>query len=656
MRNDIQFLRGIAVLVVVLYHAKILPVPGGYLGVDVFFVISGFLITSIILRDLDKGCFSFKQFYIRRAKRLLPAAYSTLIFTTLLSYGFLTSTQWNDYIEQFIGALTYTANLILPFQTGYFEASAEEKPLLHIWSLSLEEQYYFFMPLFLVCLLKKWRGWFIVASILISIMLCFILVSFPFTYWRLPTIDSSMMGFYLLPARAWELLIGSLVAWVMLQSPSFCISRVIKLLAFSVLVGIIVFPVDSIHPRLDALVVVTLTAILLLGHDNWLPLSFITRSVEKVGDWSYSLYLLHWPIFAFANIAYLEAVPENIMWLLFCFSLIMAFLQYQYVEQPFRYGWKASNKKTFRVFVGSSIFLILLPIPAVLSGQAGDIDFKDIYRTDATLSEVCSQRHVFIKPTSACMTNEKPMVALWGDSFAMHLIPGLLKVPIIGETFVQVTKSACAPIRGIASLDENYGESWAKTCLDFNEKAFQYIRDNKSIKIVLLSSPFSGYFNNDQLKLFYKGKNIIGKRSVAIEQMIETIEGLRRAGKYPIIVAPPPMPGFNIGECRERMATNLIVLGQTDCDFKVVQYQSHQKGIIDALNEIEQRTDIEVIRFNKLICNEETCITKLGDIFVYRDEGHLTITGSEMLIPRLKLVDLLIYYMKNTVTIDVDSL
>ena len=174
MRHDIQFLRGIAVLVVVLYHAKVLPVRGGFLGVDVFFVISGFLITKIILRDLDNGTFFFKQFYIRRAKRLLPAAYSTLIFTTLLGYAFLTRTQWNDYIDQLIGAVTFTANLVLPFQTGYFEASGESKPLLHIWSLSLEEQYYFFMPLFLFCLPKRWRGWFLSASIIASFLLCFI--------------------------------------------------------------------------------------------------------------------------------------------------------------------------------------------------------------------------------------------------------------------------------------------------------------------------------------------------------------------------------------------------------------------------------------------------------------------------------------------------
>lgn len=157
MRRDIQLLRGIAVLLVVIYHADLGVIMHGYLGVDVFFVVSGFLISSIILNDLKSGSFSFSGFYLRRAKRLLPALYCTLAFTSLLAYAFLTGQQWRDYIEQLIGAVSFSANLILPTQSGYFAGSAETKPLLHIWSLSLEEQYYFFLPLFLFVLPRKWQ-------------------------------------------------------------------------------------------------------------------------------------------------------------------------------------------------------------------------------------------------------------------------------------------------------------------------------------------------------------------------------------------------------------------------------------------------------------------------------------------------------------------
>jgi len=157
LRQDIQFLRGIAVLFVVIYHSGLGILNEGYLGVDIFFVISGFLITKLILEKLAEDNFSFTDFYFRRAKRLLPALYSTLFFTTAIGVFFLTKSQWSDYLEQLLGALTFTANFVLPGQTGYFEQSSDGKPLLHIWSLSLEEQYYFILPLFLFLIPRKLR-------------------------------------------------------------------------------------------------------------------------------------------------------------------------------------------------------------------------------------------------------------------------------------------------------------------------------------------------------------------------------------------------------------------------------------------------------------------------------------------------------------------
>ena len=173
MRRDIQFLRGIAVLVVVLYHSNIGLLSQGYLGVDIFFVISGFLITTIILKGLDNNNFIFSTFYLRRAKRLLPALYSTLFFTTLLSLPVLTNQQWLEYLEQLKGALTFTANLVLPSQTGYFESASEGKPLLHIWSLSLEEQYYFLLPISLYFIPKKFRLITILLFTFLSLVFCF---------------------------------------------------------------------------------------------------------------------------------------------------------------------------------------------------------------------------------------------------------------------------------------------------------------------------------------------------------------------------------------------------------------------------------------------------------------------------------------------------
>ncbi len=649
MRNDIQFLRGVAVLIVVLYHAKTLSIPNGFLGVDIFFVVSGFLITSMILRDLDDKSFSFKQFYIRRARRLLPAAYSTLILTTLLSYELLTKSQWNDYIAQLIGAITFTANLVLPFQTGYFEAAAEGKPLLHIWSLSLEEQYYLLMPLFLSLLAVKWRGWFLAAGIIFSLFLCILFISFPFSYWRFPGIDSKMLAFYLLPTRAWELLIGSFVAWAMIRSPLLTIPSGVKSLAFAMLLIPIFYPFDNIHPRGGALIVVLATAIILIGRDNWLPSHWMISMVKRVGDWSYSLYLIHWPLFAFAQHAYLGIVPVYVMWLLLFLSLALAYLQYEFIEQRFRSKQQmdvlGDVKETYRWLIGSSVVMLLLAMPIIAGYKndgAGYNDFQYIFRHNRGLNDSCAQGKIFVEPILACMTSNEPLVAVWGDSYAMHLLPGLKVAPVLGSSLVQITKSACAPILGVALINAKYDELWAQTCIDFNEKALKYIQDNQSIKYVILSSSFSGYFDDAQLQLFVDGKKVKKNGSIAVARMIKTIEELRRSGKRPIIVAPPPTTGFNIAACLERQVAGLMVLSRSDCNFLVADYKLFQRDIITALEKIEQLTAVDIVWLDEVICEEGICLTIVDGVYLYRDQGHLSVAGSELLIPLLNLTDQII--------------
>lgn len=645
VRHDIQFLRGFAVLAVLLYHANIFSISGGFLGVDVFFVISGYLITSIILRDLDERRFSFAAFYLRRAKRLLPAAYSTLIFTTLLGYAFLTTGQWNDYVEQLVGTITFTANLVLPFQTGYFENAAESKPLLHIWSLSLEEQYYLVTPLLLFLIKPKWRGTVFIIAFVVSLVVCVMFVTFPFTYWRLPSINSENMAFFLLLTRAWELLAGSILAHLVRRLPRFNISRLIKLSVLFMTTIIVLFPIDSIHPRGDAFLVVIATAVMLAGTSEWLPQNKVTNSVAKVGDWSYSLYLVHWPLFAFAHNAYLGETPTHIKLLLLLASMLLAYWQYEFVEQRFRYGWKANQKRTFQWLASASLMVILTPAPALFSqhvaSAAGTRDFSYLQIRNVGLNVHCTNGQAIVN-AEPCMTSKKPKFAIWGDSYAMHLVPGLVISPQIRDSLIQITKSACAPILGVASIDSNYDEFWAKNCLEFNEQVVQLLRDSESIEYVIMSSPFDGYFGFGELSLFYQGQKTTGERSIAINQMVTTIETIREYGKYPVLVTPPPKAGFNIGECWERKETGLIVLGRSDCNFTVNEYHSYQRDIIDAINEVQNRTNVDVIWLDEIICDEEQCRTAINETSIYRDDGHLSVPGSQWVIPRLELASRLL--------------
>jgi len=635
MRHDIQFLRGIAVLSVLLYHARIGPLVNGYLGVDIFFVISGFLITTIILRGLSEDSFSFSEFYLRRAKRLLPALYSTLIFTTLLAYVFLTYRQWNDYLEQFLGAITFTSNLFLPLQVGYFEDAADTKPLLHIWSLSLEEQYYFFLPLLLFLTPQKLRGWVLAIVALLSLWLCLYFIYWAFTYWRFPNIDSAGWAFYLFPTRAWELLAGSLIAWYMLKAPTTSIPKSVKIASISGLMLLLCFSVDDAHPRGNAIIAVLLTCVVILGQDDWLPKDLITRSIERVGDWSYSLYLVHWPLLAFAQVSFLGKVPVYISAALGGMSIILAYLQYRYVEQHFRYGFQDSRKSAYRFFAVSTLILLLLPVPVALSSFgkrfAENENFEYLRRHNYGLGEHCNSTYQDQWP-SACQTTENLTVAIWGDSYAMHLVPGLLANPNVKNSIIQVTKSACGPVLEIAVVDEKDNKNSAEKCIAHNNLALQYILSLDSVKYVVMSSPYSQYVKNEGQSLLFNGAVIAQNSEMVVSQMVKTIQLIRESGKTPIVFSPPPSSDFNIGDCLERKANHAVVFGRRDCNLTLEEYTRQNQPVTVALREVEKQTGARFIWLESLTCDDKVCQTRIEDVYLYRDGGHLSYAGSEFLL------------------------
>jgi peptidoglycan/LPS O-acetylase OafA/YrhL len=249
-RSDIQILRAIAVILVALYHAKIPFLKSGFLGVDIFFVISGFLIGGIIIKETDLEEFSFRRFYLRRAWRLLPAAYVVFAIVVLISPLFLTQLEMKDLLWQAIGALTFTSNVVLWQQAGYFGGEASLKPLLHTWSLAIEEQFYIFLPLLLVSLRGKVRLAVIVTLTLLSFALA--------TYLR----ESGSAAFYLLPTRAWELLLGVAVAIFATTRGLLRTPKLIYFGLFFLIISIPFFELVGFHPGPQAAFLCCATAII----------------------------------------------------------------------------------------------------------------------------------------------------------------------------------------------------------------------------------------------------------------------------------------------------------------------------------------------------------------------------------------------------------
>ncbi|MGZ9099459.1 MAG: acyltransferase family protein, partial [Brevundimonas sp.] len=605
-RFDIQFMRGVAVLAVVVFHAFPAAFPQGFLGVDVFFVISGFLITGIILKGVGKPGF-FGNFYRRRALRLLPASLTTLAVTTALAFVFLTTSQMADYAKQLLGALAFAANFVLPLQTGYFEGAAETKPLLHIWSLSLEEQFYFLAPFLLWLTPLRARPWLLGAGFMLSLALCLVLATGP-AWLPVTTETAANLAFFMLPARAWELLAGSLCAWLMLRRPELTVPAWAKYLALAVIPVTCIVGFDAVHPRWDAVIVVAATAVLLLGRDGWLPRMALTRPVGVIGDWSYSLYLIHWPLFSFAYIAWGQDPPWWVLIALAVLAVVLAWLQWKYVEQPFRNGFPRPLKAPL-VLGGIMAGLAILIVPSM----AATSPLGDQLRRNTGLGRACNQASGQWVDKPACRTSPAPTVAVWGDSYAMHLIPGLAGLPL-----VQMTKSACSPVVGATQVSIDYSAAWARECTAFNDSVLEAVTAMPSVRYVVLSSPFKQVMADGGQRLLIDGR-VQPFDDAPRAAFARTLARLRAAGKTPIVIGPTPYAPFDAGRCNERMIEGRPILGRTDCAIDEAEAERVNAAVYAALN----ASGAEPLSPATVLCADGRCATRQGEVILYRDAGHL---------------------------------
>ncbi len=644
-RADIQALRGFAVLVVLFYHANIGFTQGGFLGVDVFFVISGFLITGLIRDGIQGGTFNLWTFYVRRAKRLLPAAYATFLGAALLAPFFLASSEMRDFQRQLVGALTFTANFSLLRQSGYFEGASELKPLLHIWSLAIEEQYYFLLPITLYLLPRRFWKMATMVVIVASLAFCWLLAQ-----------KNPAAAFYLLPTRAWELGIGSYGALVTMNSGA--LSRWLKSAFWPAVVCLLVLPFApelGRHPGLNALAICVATVVIILRKHPALAVSRIIGIMGKFGDISYSLYLVHWPLFAFLNNAWLgEAGNEHppLIWRagLLLLSVVLAVILNRTIEKPLRFMPLASPMKVFAASLTAALVVLLLSRGASFA-TTPTTNYADLRRPNQGLSEKCEFTTSF-EPIAECRTSEKPEIMVWGDSYAMHLLSGIADPGMNAGGVVQATRSACGPMLGLASVskkeDSAYGVDWAYNCIAFNDSVLAYLQKTKSIKVVVLSSLLSQYVDASQFQILErKNANLPrpledAREKFAIDGLKATIDAVRAAGKKIVIVAPPPQSGLDIGRCTERLQRGLPILGvMNGCRINQASYERTRKSVLEVLDAVSGSANIDIIRFDPLLCHSGGCDTSMAGIALYRDSGHLSMQGSLTIAEKMGLVELI---------------
>lgn len=636
-RGDIQALRGVAVLLVVLYHAGMPMLSGGYLGVDVFFVISGFLITNIIRRGLEDQTFNFWQFYYRRAKRLLPAAYVVIGLTVLAGPFFLGSQAMDELGAQVHGALTFTVNFVFWQSAGYFDAAADTKALLHFWSLAIEEQYYLIMP-FLLFLLPR-RTWLAATIALMAISLTLALYIAP---------RSPDAAFYLLPARWWELALGSLGALLPIHFHGLRVLSIARLPAVFTLVAVPFFPSGMAHPGLDALIVCVSTLIIIIGHDNnrW-ETALPTRLFAWVGNLSYSLYLVHWPVLVFLEAAWLDHAPAHATVIAVVFSFLLSWLLFRFVEEPFRRGFSSAR---FSRSVAAGIFCVTLILAAspglVASVTVTSEDYGYLRRTNYGLDRSCAsgERFPFAGIEDQCRTNDDPRVILVGDSYAMAWTSGLAG-PLRNVGLAQATMSACDPLYGMARFPRRagtrYNQTTAQRCIEFHQAVLDHVRDDPAIEIVVLAARFQTILSTGNLMLV-RTENGYEDREITLDLVASgvgsMVEEYRRAGKRVVVLAPPPANGMDIGECLERSASNRLTFdAPTNCALSLESVMEYRASTLALLELVSEREDVDVLHVFDFLCDDHSCTTLIDGIPLYRDAGHLSVDGSVIIGERTEL-------------------
>lgn len=600
-RRDIDGLRAIAVLSVLFYHSGIAAVSGGFVGVDVFFVISGYLISRHIFESVAAKQFSIVDFYERRARRILPAYCFVSALALIGAWFILLPTEFTEFAKSLVSSTLFVSNIYFWQASDYFAPAAETLPLLHLWSLGVEEQFYLFFPP-LVALFARFSriGVLVVVGLIASLIASQAVV----TQWP-------AAAFYLLPFRAWELLLGSLIAMQRFPvPPSKSVAGGVSAAGVALILFSVVTYTDKMQfPGASALVPCAGAAMIIWGGSLSNPLGRVlgVEPLAFVGRISYSLYLIHWPLIVFAKIAGVDLGP---VWI-FALSTGGATFSYFLIEQPIRKNrvfW--SRSRVFGYFASASAVLLLAGASVMaLSGMPGRLPPNVQYLAgyEFPYAEPYREGKCFLRPeqtaadfdATACLPPQATVI-LWGDSFAAHYRPGLdSSLSAHGITLGQMNASACPPIVGLAIPTR-------PNCRAFNDFALETILARKPDAVIL-----SAYW--------------LAADPGSLQLLDATIDRLKSAGINVVLLGEGPYYNQPVPGTLARRILNNDKSTVSGPDLLPAVYASDRQ-----MNEL---FGAKVTYFSVIdaFCPNKSCpMTINGSEPIHWDRGHLTIAGSKL--------------------------
>jgi hypothetical protein len=450
-------------------------------------------------------------------------------------------------------------------------------------------------------------------------------------------------AFFLLPTRGWELAIGAIAAIFQNKNKHVIFSEnnnnIFSAIGFSLIIFSFYFFITSrLFPSFYTLLPVLGTAFILLfaTSDTYVGKLLGSKLLVGIGLISYSAYLWHQPLFAFARQRMITEPDLSHMLLLSGLSIFLAYLSWRFVEQPFRQRNIVSRKHVFSfAAIGTAVFVIVGLIGFFSDGyffrdsykkKFADLEYK--MRPNQGLNAACDSNDI---TQIACRTNDNPEVVLWGDSNAMHLAQALVAT-VQNIKLIQMTLSTCGPVLDIAPNNGKYVKEWSQKCMKFNDEVFEYIKSHKTIKYVILGSAFRQYVNNDWRILLRSGE-ITNDKEKSLTSFNQTLHRLEELGIKPIVVSPTPQNGLNIGRCLMKAAA--FNFDSAACKVDLELAKKSEPKIYDFLAAIDKTH--QVVWLSDAICTDDSCNASINGIPIYRDAGHLTVDGSELIGQRLRL-------------------
>lgn len=657
-RPDIDGLRAVAVLAVVAFHAFPSLMRGGFIGVDVFFVISGYLISTIIFDNLDNGAFSFSEFYARRIKRIFPALLIVLIACLAFGWVYLLADEYKQLGKHIAAGAGFISNFTLWNEAGYFDNSADTKPLLHLWSLAIEEQFYILWPLFL------WFAW----KRKFNLLTIAILVTTASFMLNIKGVKQDMVAtFYSPQTRFWELLSGSVLAWVALYKKhalsnlipniNFWLSRIfysekqdadgetlLNVLSFIglflLLYGFWHINKESSFPGKLALVPVLGTVLIITsGSQAWVNRKILSNRVAVwFGLISFPLYLWHWPILSFARIVESGAPSRNLRIAAVALSVVLAWLTYRLVERPLRFG-KQSKVKVYVL----ALLMTIIGLVGFNIFSSDGLPFRAFNQKFISYSESinvpkrakeCFEIPYAYKKNEGWFCNlgdiNSPVEYFaYGDSHALSLVPALEEFAIENKLRIQFTgTSGCPSLLGIQSIRGDSGIAMYN-CKELNERIFNYVKTS-GLKSVILANRWTYYTDSlsrpKEFNAIAKDLNSPIDKSSSTKDLLWAIENTvsrySNIGVKVVLIEDNPQQIHepkNILRKGNGVESNYLKLSVSSDEHK-----RNQKLVNEAL----RNSGAKVINLDDILCNETICPLVANSSFLYSDDDHLSVAGS----------------------------